>query len=258
MTDTTARPTEDDILLLHAYIDGELDPAGSLDMERRLAANPALSAERARIDALRHMLRTELPRETASPALLARIRAAVAAQNKTGRMRSWSGPTWRALAASVVLSFAVGAASSWVAIQSPSSDGTGDAVLAGHIRGLMAAQAVDVVSSDRHTVKPWFAGRIPEAPRVVDLADAGFPLTGGRIDVIGRSPAATVVYKRRLHVISVTAVPSSSRFDVPVSLERVSGYNRLSWTNSGVAYWAISDLNDQELRQFADLFRTAQ
>ena len=131
-----------------------------------------------------------------------------------------------------------------------------NAILADHIRGLMT-QPVDVASSDRHTVKPWFSGRIPEAPRVIDLSKEDFPLVGGRLDVIGRTPVPTLVYQRRKHVISLTEVPSPGRPDAAPRNQTDNGYNLVTWTGGGVTYWAVSDLAGAELMRFAELFRTA-
>jgi anti-sigma factor RsiW len=132
------------------------------------------------------------------------------------------------------------------------------AVVSAHIRGLMAPQPVDVASSDRHTVKPWFSGRIAEAPRVIDLGGAGFPLVGARVDVIGRGLAPSVIYKRRQHVISLTALSDSDAMPKMSSADRLDGYNVVRWTDNNVVYVAVSDLNKAELQEFATLFRTAE
>jgi anti-sigma factor RsiW len=113
---------------------------------------------------------------------------------------------------------------------------------------------VEVASSDRHTVKPWFNGRLPQSPRVVDLTAQGFPLAGGRIDVIGLKPAPTLVYRARLHVISVTALPlKDSEGAQP---RAINGYNVVAWTDGPLAYWAVSDLAAPELEAFSRAFRT--
>ena len=111
-------------------------------------------------------------------------------------------------------------------------------------------------SSDRHTVKPWFNGRIAESPRVVDLASQGFPLVGGRLDVVERKPVPTLVYRRNKHVISLTALPAPSRANSPAVRRTTDGYNMLRWTEDGVAYVAISDVGAADLESFATLFRT--
>jgi anti-sigma factor RsiW len=121
----------------------------------------------------------------------------------------------------------------------------------------MSQRPADVASSDRHTVKPWFNGRIPQAPRVLDLSSAGFPLMGARIDVIGSVPVPTLVYGRRLHFISLTAVPTSSSLAQAMTIRSVNGYNVVSWSSDQITYWAASDLNARELEEFARLFQSA-
>jgi anti-sigma factor RsiW len=137
------------------------------------------------------------------------------------------------------------------------AEATADMVVASHLRALMAPQPIDVVSSERHTVKPWFNGRVTEAPRVVDLSQEGFPLVGGRVDVIGRTPVPTLVYGRRQHLISLMALPSSqSRIGMP-SERTISGYHIVTWTEGGVTYWAVSDVAMPDLEAFAKAFREA-
>ena len=103
------------------------------------------------------------------------------------------------------------------------------------MRALMASQPTDISSSDRHTVKPWFNSRIAQAPRVVDLTAQGFPLVGGRIDVIGRRPAPTLVYRHRQHLISITALPVSEGAQAPRVPRTIEGYGILRWIDDGVA-----------------------
>jgi anti-sigma factor RsiW len=252
-------PADDSSLLVHAYVDGELDPAHALEVERRLAADPALAAERARVEALRQAIAERLPREAPSAALLRRIEASVgAAPARTGfASRLSSHPTWRALAASVLLALFIGSGSTWLALRPGEIDTTADIVLASHLRALKAPQTVDVVSSDRHTVKPWFNGQIAAAPKVVDLAGQGFPLIGGRIDVIGRVPVPTLVYRIRGHLISLTAVPTDADPSRAGGRRTIAGYNTLSWTDNGVDYWAVSDVTAADLDAFAKAFRAA-
>ena len=162
MTNDAAAPDETR-LLVHAYIDGELDPANAL---------AALAAERAQTETLRRTLRDKLPPKPLPPHLRPRIEAAL------GLHRARPRPTWQALAASVALAFMVASASTWILVQPVPGDKIADTVVDDHVRALMAMQPIDVASSDRHTVKPWFNGRIAQAPRVVDLAQEGFPLVG--------------------------------------------------------------------------------
>src|SRR6266704_347893 len=226
-------PDDEPKWLVHAYVDGELDPANARVIERRIANDAALAAERDRIEALGRALRSNFPLTPPPAALRERIERAV------GLRRMPSRPTWLALAASVVLAVVVGSSSSFYVL-APPGDATADAIISDHIRALMAPQPADVVSSDRHTVKPWFNGRIPESPRVVDLANEGFPLVGGRVDVIGRTPVPTLVYRRRQHLISVSALPGGQT--LASGQAQIAGYNILSWRDNGVAYWAVSDV----------------
>ncbi len=243
--------TPEDRLLLNAYVDGELDPAHALEFERRLAGDPALEAERLRIEALRSALRQRLPRHTASPRL--RQRVAALAQPVAGASHGHWGRQWGRMAASIVIAVIAGSAATYVALGPGSRETVADVVVASHMRSLMASQPIDVVSSDRHTVKPWFNGKLPQSPRVVDLAAQGFPLVGGRIDVIGLSPEPTLVYRHDKHLISLTAVPKSQSGGPPP--RAIEGYNIVRWSDGELAYWAVSDLATPELEDFVRDFR---
>jgi anti-sigma factor RsiW len=241
--------TDNDRLLLNAYIDGELDPAHALEFERRLEENPALAEERTRIETLQRVLRERLPRATASPALRRRVMALAQPSFRAANWRTG----WAAMAASLVAAVAAGSIGTLVALGPGSREPIPELLVASHMRALMASQTVDVASSDRHTVKPWFNGKLPGSPRVVNLAAQGFPLMGGRIDVIGLTPVPALVYRARLHVISVTALPLPDREGAPP--HPINGYNIVEWTDGPLAYWAVSDLAAPELENFAKAFR---
>jgi len=246
-----AAMSDENRLLVHAYVDGELDPANALGVERRIEADPALAAERAQTEALCRALREKLPPRPLPPHLRPRIEAAV------GFNRVRSRPSWQALAASVALAFVVASAVTWVLVRPTPNDRIVMAVLDDHVRALMASQPIDVASSDRHTVKPWFNGRIPQAPRVVDLAQAGFPLVGGRIDVIASAPVPTLVYRHRQHLISLSAVPAASLSPGGTVRREIRGFNLIGWSDGRTAYWAVSDLGADDLERFARAFRAA-
>jgi len=249
------RLTSDDnaVLLVHAYVDGELDPANALGIAQQMSAEPALTAECERVKALQRLIQERLPREKAPAGLHARIEAPVG-----GIKRPRMQPSWRALAASIAVTAMVASGSAWLVVGPQQQTMVADALVSDHIRALMAPEPVDVVSSDRHTVKPWFNGRISNSPRVVDLAKENFPLIGGRVDVVGRTPVPTLVYRHAKHLISLTAMPAESHFELDRSPRNVDGYNILHWIENGVSYWAISDLAAKELKNFAQLFRTSQ
>ena len=235
-------------LLLHAYADGELDPANALAMEQRMAADPQLAAEFERINLLRRTLRERMPPEPLPSGLEARIRRSIGATSPRRKLDA------RALAASIAVAAFLSSGATWLALQQWSANGTANAIVAGHIRALMAPQPTDVSSSDRHVVKPWFNTRTPQAPRVVDLTQDGFPLVGGRIDVVGRVVVPTLVYRHRQHLISLTAVPGVMP---PTERRTLQGYNLVGWTADGTGYWAVSDLGGGDLDKFARLFRDA-
>jgi anti-sigma factor RsiW len=245
-TDNTAR--DDAALLIHAYLDGELDPIHAVEMERHIAGDPALAAKRDRIAALRRSI-GELPSEMMPDGLRARVEAAV------GITREPARPSWQALAAAAVLAAVIGSGATWFMLRS-SPQAPANLVVASHMRALMAPQPTDVSSSDRHTVKPWFNGRIPQAPQVVDLTDKGFPLVGGRIDVVGTRPVPTLVYRHRKHLISLLAVPLADAASAGAR-QTIAGYNVLSWRDDNTAYWAVSDLGIGDLEAFAAAFRDA-
>ena len=247
----TNNGADDTALLVHACVDGELDPANARAVERQIAADPALAREREQVEALQRALREKFSPKPLPPHLRRRIEAAVGLQGPRSR------PSWQALAASVAVAFVVASASTWALVRPMSGDRIAEAVLDDHVRALMASQPIDVASSDRHTVKPWFNGRIAQAPRVVDLAPQGFPLVGGRIDVIAGAPAPTLVYRHRQHLISVSAVPSISQLPRGTTRRAIRGYNLIAWSEGSSAYWAVSDLGSEELGSFTRAFRAA-
>ncbi len=213
-----------------------------------MAADPRLAAERDRIEALRRAMKQLKPAALPPAALRRRIESAV------GLRRRAAQPTWSALAASLAVAVIVSAAATWSVLAPGRAGLVEDEVVGSHIRALMGAQPFDIASSDRHTVKPWFNGRIAQAPRVVDLASHGFPLVGGRIDVIARTPVPSLVYRYQKHLISVTATQG---LGAPPRERVADGYHVIGWSDGGVSYWAVSDVGLGELEKFVQLFRAA-
>jgi anti-sigma factor RsiW len=234
--------------LIHAYLDGELDPAEALAVEQRMIEEPALAAERDRLEMLHRVLQERLPREAVPPDLRRRIERSIGLHAINSR------PSWRALAASVALVAILASGTTWAVLHPQRGGDIADAVVSGHVRALMAPQSSDVLSSDRHTVKPWFNGRIPQAPRVVDLSSQDFTLVGGRLDVVERVPVPSLLYQRRQHLISLTAIPKKGAALAPTR-RTVDGYNIVGWNDDEVSYWATSDINQKELDEFAAAFR---
>jgi len=137
--------------------------------------------------------------------------------------------------------------------------GLSDELVAGHVRSLLATHLVDVQTSDRHVVKPWFAGKVDFSPPVLELADRGFPLVGGRLDYIHERVVAAIVYKRRQHIINVFVWPAGAREIVPAQA-RHDGYNVLGWSQRGLEFQAVSDVDPADLQQLRAAFteQTAQ
>ena len=246
--------TGNEILLTQAAIDGELDAAGMLDFENRLAGNAPLAAEYGRLKTLREVMHRDLVKPVAPQALRERVARMVAPSPAPRATRA--APFWRAMAASAVFAAGLGSASTWLALRASVQDtNLADTLIADHKRGLLSGQPFDVASSDRHTVKPWFATRFALAPKVVDLAPQGFPLAGGRIDVIAGAPAPVLIYRHNEHFISLTALPAQTA-SAPQALV-IEGYSVQVWHDGGTDYWAISDIDPAELSKFRQLFEAA-
>jgi anti-sigma factor RsiW len=244
---------DDDELLLNAYFDGELDPASAREFERRLASDESLKARYDRLQKLREGVRS-IPQVDMPAALQARVQSRLDAERPNNvtvlRRRTWS---YQALAAAAVLGAVISSSVMMTMEQFGQRDNVTSEVVAGHIRGLLAPQPYDIASSDRHTVKPWFTARLPASPQVPDLAAQGFSLLGGRVDVIGHDPVATIVYKHAAHTISLTTLRSGQS----IPDQTVSGYNVRSWSDPYFTYVAVSDLAGADLAAFERAFSKA-
>ena len=128
-------------------------------------------------------------------------------------------------------------------------------VINGHVRSLMVAHLSDVESSDQHTVKPWFTGKLDYSPPVTNLATDGYPLVGGRLDYMDERPVAALVYKHQLHAINVFVWPVRGQSSLSIASSNKNGFNAASWQGDGMQYWAVSDLNEADLKKFAELLR---
>ncbi|MDB5970799.1 MAG: transrane transcriptional regulator [Hydrocarboniphaga sp.] len=244
--------------LLSAYADAELDLARTLSLESHLAVCAECTARLQRLRDFSRVLRERAPYHRMPAALKSRLpgllddddgrAAAGPRQHGRGQILQWALPIAAALTLSVGLNLLIG---------SRRADGAlVDEVVAGHVRSMMVAHLDDVASTDRHTVKPWFAGKLDYAPPVFDLAAHGFPLAGGRLDYLDHRAVAALDYRRGRHVINVFVWPAAGAESEAEPLTN-SGYNIERWTVGGMRWWAISDLNAGELTSFAEQLRAA-
>jgi len=237
--------------LLDAHADGELDLLHDLEMERHLANCGECAGALESIEKLRSAFGNPALRYAVPPGMQRRVVTAVRRAEPRARpawLRSW--PSFSLGAATACAVFLL-----WMGVQyrpvAPTDDHLAAEVVSSHVRALMASHLTDVLSTDRHTVKPWFTGKLDFSPPVGDLAAEGFPLIGGRIDYLDGHPVAALVYRRRRHFINLFVWPSAT--GAPAASVTRQGYHLLHWTKSGFTYWAVSDLAADELVQFEHL-----
>lgn len=233
--------TEENRLLVHAYVDGELDAGRSVEMETHLENCPDCAAARDNALSLRSRFEAGGTYEPAPGDLAMRIRASLPRRAMPARTISRSRFSRAYRYASALGGAAVLVAIFFLVRPSGYDSGILNDVVSNHIRSLMADHLTDVASSDQHTVKPWFIGKLDFAPRVVDLATQGFPLIGGRLDYLGGNPVAALVYQYRKHVINLFIGKAKSAASTAPSITTSHGYAVAHWTNGGLEYWATTD-----------------
>jgi anti-sigma factor RsiW len=245
--------------LVGAYVDGELRG----DDRASVAAHIESCAEcRELMGDTKRMSKAiaELRREPAPAALASRIRSRIASAEEVGKRlvpRLVSGRlasrVWREAAALAACSALSVLLTWWVVTSTGQVAQLERQVVEAHVRSLLQDSPIQVASSDSHTVKPWFAGRVDFAPDVKDLTAEGFPLLGGRLDYVHDRRVGTLVYQRRLHVVNVFMWRAPGNEEVAPTLATKNGYNLLAWTKGGVTYWAVSDLDAGELKRLQRL-----
>jgi anti-sigma factor RsiW len=242
--------------LLPLLSDRALGPLRRFLVTRHVARCAACAAELEELEAMRTALRTRLPYHRAPPALAARIGAALPREPSPAVAARAARPWFRVPAwgfAGSGLAGALAGVALTVLVLGNRPD-TGDALVQGvigsHVRSLMADHLTDVQTSDQHTVKPWLSARLPVSPAVPQLGSSGFPLVGGRMDYIDGHQAAAVVYRHNKHVINLFAW-ATSQPDAGFRSEQEQGFNVVQWRHGGLAYYAVSDLELDELQKFA-------
>jgi anti-sigma factor RsiW len=240
-------------LLIHALVDGELDAGHAREVEAHAASCSRCATELAGVRETRRMLAAHRLSFSAPPSLTAAIERKIPMPERTVSRRA----ALKGFALGGAMS-ALAAASVGVVVFRQDDDNRilGEAISA-HLRSLQADHLTDVLSTDRHTVKPWFNGRIELAPPVMDLTGKGFTLIGGRLDYLDGKPAAALVYRRRVHVINLFVAQRLGFTNGAPRFEVVQGFNILRWNELGLDLLAVSDLNREELEEFGAKYSDA-
>jgi anti-sigma factor RsiW len=239
-------------ILLHALIDGELDAGHAREVENHIKDCPRCAAALAAYREMSKAVASADLRFAAPLGLRRRIEASLP-QTKV--------PSRRA----VLRGFAMGSAASAIAasglvaviLRNDDAQRIESEVVSAHLRSLQAGHLTDVLSTDQHTVKPWFNGKLEVSPPVVDLTGQGFTLIGGRLDYVDARAIAAVVYRRRAHVINLFVAQTASTERHPARIETIQGFNIRRWSDAGLNYWAVSDLAKDELAEFGEKFESA-
>ena len=233
--------------LIGSYVDGELDAANAQAVQEHLRQCPECSAAQDRLVALRKAITNAAPAYRAPNKMRKNVLAAIRQEAREEEPSpGWFRFMFPATAfALLFIGFVL-----WQGSRRSDSH-LADEVIANHVRSLLATHLVDVASSDQHTVKPWFNGKIDFAPEVRDLAAEGFPLIGGRLDYLDGKTVVALVYRRNQHPINLMIAPAPGKHDAALTNITRRGYHLVHWTKNEMDYWAVSDVNADELRQFA-------
>ncbi len=245
-------------ILLHALIDGELDAGHALEVENHVAGCKRCTAALADYRAMSAAVAGANLRYTAPPSLRERIEASLPPA-RTAEILPM--PSRRSL----LRGFAMGSAASAIAatglvaivLRNDDAQRIESEVVSAHLRSLQAGHLIDVVSTDQHTVKPWFNGKLDVSPPVIDLTAQGFTLIGGRLDYLDARAIGAVVYKRRQHVINLFVAQTGNTERKAAKMETMQGFSVLRWSEQGMNFWAVSDIGADELNEFGEKFEKA-
>jgi anti-sigma factor RsiW len=241
---------------LEAYVDGELSAAESAAFDKHMVGCATCQQQIERQLRLRARLRTDLARPTASDALRRRILSSLPQDQPESNVVNLPRRQWLAMAAAASVAAILASGATLYVVHPGSEDEWQEAILTSHLRATLSGHVIDVASSDRHTVKPWFGGKTKVAPIVLDLADAGFPLIGGRLDIPQKDALPVLVYKAGPHVVSVFVSAADGTWQT--AIKKIDGFSILSWLDDGLIYSAVSDADSAELEAFQRAFVAAR
>jgi anti-sigma factor RsiW len=249
-------------ILLHALLDGELDAGHAHEVEGHLAHCPGCAAQLDAYRALRHAMSAPQLRYVAPMSVRRRIEAAVpvpAAPRRANKPTFWANrrSALKGFVMGTALSTAMAASLLLTVIGTDQDQHVLGDVVSAHVRSLQGEHLTDVQTSDQHTVKPWFNGKLDISPPVVDLTAQGFTLIGGRLDYLDGKTVASIVYRRRKHVINLFVADVAASENQKEKRETMQGFNILRWTASSLEFFAVSDINPEELQEFVDKFEAA-
>ena len=244
---------EEAMRLLGPYLDGELDLTTCLKLEEHLASCPECRQKMEQEQALTSLVHEEAHRFQATPFLKTRIRASLREAEKSPSQWQHAFRVLFPVLALPLIGIIAILSSLFFPLSFRSSNLAREAV-ADHVRSMQVNHLMDVASTDQHTVKPWFAGKLDYSPQVVDLTSSGYPLIGGRLDVLDHRDVAAIVYQRRLHRINLFIWPAGSSAIHGQTYEQ-DGFHIIEWAKSGMNYLSVSDLNEKELSDFVKMIQ---
>jgi anti-sigma factor RsiW len=244
--------------LIDPYADGELEAAAILELERHLQSCSACGIAWRNLQNLKKTLKQDALYFSAPTELRRRVKAELRSQFEVKSW--WNLRNWNWLSATTTsVAAACLAVLLSVTLSRPSAQQElTQEIVASHVRSLMANHMLDVVSTDQHTVKPWFNGKLDFSPPVKNLAAQEFPLIGGRLDYVGGRSVAALVFQRHKHIINLFIWPAKENDSKPASFAPIQGYNVIHWSDAEMTFWAVSDLNETELMEFVRDFAAGE
>jgi len=243
--------------VIHGYLDGELDVVHNVAVEQHLKECPMCGRALQEQQSLRKLMNGPSVYFEIPKGLERRVCSAVRKASKAESRWSWRWPSaWRGVLAPLSGAAVVCLIALSLIMHTSAEDRLSQEIVSAHVRSLMANHLTDVASTDQHTVKPWFNGKLPFSPPVTDLAAQGFPLIGGRLEYVDNREVASLVYQHRKHFINVFVWPATRNTPKAEVSRTQQGYNSLHWHQGGMELWAVSDMNQGDLKDFAQLLRS--